>query len=247
MQPKWGVDDLLKPKSPPWHWNWNIRRKKLPASFVVCLLHGCLFYMQIANGGSIAFHEWLSLAKCRCTWKSYRAVAFLCMGWKYGVCFDSWNVSKGTCSGCMLQILVTRAQVCVWTLVSWIVIVMWKGDEWDKLTGISPYSAALQSSKVLLSSPVPVTAGSCFEQKSCDKVTLHYLPSTKQHTDTGSDVLVKIVEHLAAKYSIIFPEVEWACLEAEIQETWASKTKIIDITMDENMCFCYLVRLTLWK
>ncbi len=47
-------------------------------------------------------------------------------------------------------------------------------------------------------------AGSCFQWKSSNKPTIHYLLSTKQQTDTIRDKLVNIVEQLAAKEPHVF-------------------------------------------
>ncbi len=61
----------------------------------------------------------------------------------------------------------------------------------------SPYCYALLSP--LSSAFLLPKAGSCFQQTSSDKPTVHYLPSTKQQADTVTNQLVNIVEHLAAK------------------------------------------------
>lgn len=94
-----------------------------------------------------------------------------------------------------------------------------------------------------------MAAGGCFEHKSSSKAPLHYLHTTclsaKQQKDTGSDVLVNIVEHLAAKYPAIFlwnwiGLLEGRNLRDKYLKTWASNAKTTCMAMA-------LVRLSLWK
>lgn len=49
-----------------------------------------------------------------------------------------------------------------------------------------------------------IAEGSYFQQKSAKKPTVRYLLNTKRQTDTVSDYLVNIVDHLSIKEPIFF-------------------------------------------